>query len=93
MNDEMTEGATVTKMKSLSESAFKDTNLLPSKSEKDGPETYRHWYQRREHVEKTNLVIFRASDLLMQVTQTFHIESGERKQTVEVNLQMMRMVA
>ena len=47
--------------------AFEKAKYLPSVSEKVGVETCRMHFKRRDTVERSNLIIIKVSDLLIQV--------------------------
>ena len=93
MNNELIESFLPAEIKTLCTNAFKNYKNLPSAVAKNGTETFRHAFNRRDTVERTNLVIIRASELLLSVETSFSVESGERKQKVKISPKMLQMIA
>ena len=74
----MLESAKMEEIKAMTFRACKNAYSLPSVGEKDGDETYRLFFRRRHTVERTNLIIVKASDLLVAVGWDFKVGSQER---------------
>lgn len=58
--------------------ACKNAYSLPSEGEKSSTETYRQVFRRRHTVERTNLIVVRASDLVIATGFDFPTGSQER---------------
>lgn len=72
-NNELIESDKVKHFAKMTGLAFKNTYALPSVGEKKGAETYRLFFKRRHTVERTNLIIIKASDLLLATGKMFEI--------------------
>lgn len=67
--------------------------FLPSVGEKKGRETYRLHFKRRHTVEKTNLYVVRASNLIFQLRKTISADRQEEKLKLFVNPQFVNFIA
>ena len=74
LNKELIESDKVKHFAKMTSLAFKNTYALPSDGEKKGTETYRLFFKRRHTVERTNLIIIKASDLLLATGKMFEDE-------------------
>jgi len=81
----------IREFKDVTEAACKNAYNLPSVSEKNGLETYRLFFKRRHTVERTNLIIIRASDFLVATSKDF--EGQIHNLTSLVRPDMLRLVA
>lgn len=70
--------------------AFKGAYSLPSSGEKQGSETFRLHFKRRHTVEKTNLIVVKASDFLIHV-QKEH-QNGRTVERVHVRLDSLTLI-
>ena len=91
LNNELLRLDEVQQVREISELAWKSAYSLPSVGEKTAKETYRIHFKRRHTVERTNLYIIRATDLLVQVSREH--SDGREIQRLSVNPNYLNMIA
>ena len=78
VNHELLDSEILNEIEAMTTMAFKNAYSLPSVGDKSGSETYRLFFKRRHTVERTNLIVIRASNLLIATGYDFIANGQER---------------